>query len=156
MCVCVYIYRERERNVDLFNICSLYSSIHLLILACALTGYQTQNLGILRQHSNQLSYLVKVQLILNSYYMLTRTCLGGSQNHSQVWWFTGRNHRTQHVIVVMTKTHYSKRVLSNVSKGKAPRAKSGEHQEGAFNGVLQDWFDSYSCECWQYMQRVVH
>ena len=44
--------RERESSMC----CSTHLCIHWFLLVCALTGDQTHNLGILRGHSNQLSY----------------------------------------------------------------------------------------------------
>ena len=46
--------REREREIVICR--SLYSCIHRLILVCALTRDWILNLGVLGQHSNQLSY----------------------------------------------------------------------------------------------------
>ena len=53
---------ERERVTS--NLTSPYLCIHWLILVCALTGDQTHNLGILGQHSNQLSYPDKAKSFL--------------------------------------------------------------------------------------------
>ena len=55
---------EGKRETSIY--CSSYLCIHGLILARALTGDQTHNLGIGEQHSNQLSYLAMAQPALYS------------------------------------------------------------------------------------------
>ena len=56
--------RERERERDKHQFwSSTYLCIHWWLLVCALTGDQTQNLGVLGQCSNQLSYQAMAQTI---------------------------------------------------------------------------------------------
>ena len=52
-------FREGEGGIPLCR--SIYLRIHWLILACALTGDQTCNLGVLG-HSNQLNYPARATL----------------------------------------------------------------------------------------------
>ena len=60
----IFLEREegRERKTSIY--CSTNLCIHWLILLCALMRDWTRNLGILRQCSNQLSYLTRTSIKL--------------------------------------------------------------------------------------------
>lgn len=44
--------------------------------------------------------------------------LGGPQDHPQVLWFSGKTHRTEHVVILRARISYSKRRQSKVITGK--------------------------------------
>ena len=51
--------RKGEREKNQFIVPLIHLCIYWLILVCALTGDRTDNLGVLGQHSNQLSKLAR-------------------------------------------------------------------------------------------------
>lgn len=42
--------------------------------------------------------------------------IGDTQDHPQVWWFTGRKHRIQHTVPLMAMIYYSGRTLSKINQ----------------------------------------
>ena len=58
------IFRERKRERETSVCCSTHLCIHWFILACALTGDQTNNLSVSGWCSNQLSYPARAAEIL--------------------------------------------------------------------------------------------
>ena len=56
--------RERERGIAMLFHLLMHSLHYWLILICDPTGNQTQNLGVLGGHSNQLSYPARAEFFL--------------------------------------------------------------------------------------------
>lgn len=49
---------------------------------------------------------------------LRNTTVSGTETPAQVWWFTKRTHRTQHIVTLMAEIYHSKMMQGKMSTGK--------------------------------------
>lgn len=90
--------------------------------------------------------------------MQVSPCIGHTQGHPQVLWFTRMTHLTENVIALMAKIYYRKRIQSRNSKGEKCMSrvwrKPGNFQESSPSRVHR--MHTSNNELWQHMQRVVY
>ena len=85
----------------------------------------------------------------------------GPPHHAQVWWFTGRTHRTRQIVAFTAMIYYSKRIESKVSKEKRHMGPTWEETRLSFQpscptGVTQVVLNFSSNELWYLVWHAVY
>lgn len=88
----------------------------------------------------------------------------GPQGHLQIHWFTGRIHRTQHIVVITAKIYFDERIQSSISKWKRDVGQSPEETKRKLPrvfsqllcGVAQDVRNSSGTKLWRRAWSVVY
>ena len=68
-----------------------------------------------------------------------KACVERSPRASQVWWFSGRTHRTQRVVIFISMTYYSEKIQSRISKGKRHLRWSWEETRHSLPRAISQW-----------------
>lgn len=96
------------------------------------------------------------------HYFLHIHCVGCPQDHSHVWWFTRKTHRTQPVVIVLFAMIYTiKRCKKKkISKRETYIETTAAESECRFPRVISytvtpDVLKSSSIKLWQYMWNVI-
>lgn len=84
---------------------------------------------------------------------------GGGGPQYQVWWFTRRTHRSQHIVRLTVEIYYNEEMKSKISEGKGARGKvwgqpSTSFQESSPSRITQDTLHS-SRKLWQRVKRCL-
>lgn len=81
---------------------------------------------------------VPLRLLKDELLFYVHSCIRGLQEHPQVEWSTGKTHRTQHIVILMSKIYYSERTQSRIRKGKKVHGPKFLGNQGQVSGVTQN------------------
>lgn len=110
------IYSKLFKKVLLVWLFLVSFSWRVDIENCKLVSETYKHKDTLRKFNSKMLMLLSLLINNSTQPRQKLMCVGAFQAH-QVWWFTRRTHRTQHVNTLMVKIYYSRRVQSRISHG---------------------------------------